>query len=810
MRAKCIQAVTQAIGRPITQAESVEIERRILRNMRSLAAADPQAWRAKGSTQRLSDAAAQAATQLLGEAQAKQIRVAQAAVAQGRWLGVLADAKASGTRQADAVFAELERVDRYRKGVERDYFRQLVDAIEAVDGRFLGLIEDAKVAKAMVDEIFGRDSGSAKAKAAAKAWLDTAESMRVRFNASGGDIGKLDYSYLPQPHDQVRVLQAGQQAWVDDTLPLLDRARYYNEDGTAFSDQQMRDMLSAAWETISSGGLNKQTPGAFRGTGAGITANPAAKTREIHFTGPDEYMAYQQAYGRGSVLGAMQSHVGRMARDIALAETMGPNWKQTFAVTRDTMRKDGVSTRTLASTIDVEQAFGTLTGQYQIPAHAQLASIVQGMRNVEVAAKLGGAVLSSVTDVGTLLVTAGFHRLPMHTLAANVIRSFGSDTAGYANRAGLMADSLISDMNRWAEGNIGAGWTGKLANATMKLSLMNAWTDSLRRGFSVTMMGGLGKLSRTDWGKLDAADQARLERAGISQADWDVIGKATPQNWKGQEMLTPDSIRAITDPTVTDAQKNAVAAKVLGFVVDESEYAVVNPDLATRTIQQGGTQKGTATGELWRSAMLFKSFPVAMITRHWRRTMDDTMSPAGRLAYGAALLTALTTMGYVAMSLKDMARGKDPKDASDPRSWGAAVIQGGGAGILGDFLFSSQNRFGGGLGATLAGPLLGDAITGAELAFGAIANAAKGETPDGAAKALRLGVGITPGASLWYARAALERAVLHDAQEYLSPGYLARMQSRAQKDFGQSFWWEPGQMEPARPPDLTKMIPGME
>lgn len=803
MRAKCIQAVEQAIGRAITQAESVEIERRILRNMRSLAAADPQGWRAKGSAQRLAEAADQAATQLLGEAQAKQIRVAQAAAAQGRWLGVLADAKASGTRQADAVFAELERVDRYRKGVERDYFRQLVDAIDAIDGKLLGLIEDAAVAKAVVDEIFGRSTGSVKARAAAKAWLETAEAMRVRFNGSGGDMGKLDYSYLPQPHDQVRVLKAGQQAWVDDTLPLLDRTRYYNEDGTPFTDPQMRAMLEAAWETISSGGVNKQTPGAFRGTGAGITANPAAKTREIHFAGPDEYMAYQQAYGRGSVLGSMQSHVGRMARDIALAESMGPNWKQTFAVTRDTMRKDGVSTRTLGATIDIEQAFGTLTGQYQIPAHAQFASIAQGARNIEVAAKLGGAVLSSVTDLGTMMVTAGFHRLPMHTMAANLIRSFGADATQYANRSGLMADSLITDMNRWAEGNIGAGWTGKLANATMKLSLMNAWTDSLRRAFSVTMMGGMGRLSRIDWGALDATDRARLERGGISQADWAVIRQATPEQWRGQEMLTPEAIRATGLPGAEQ-----VASKVLGYVVDESEYAVVNPDLATRTIQQGGTQKGTATGELWRSAMLFKSFPVAMITRHWRRTMDDTLSPAGRIAYGAALFTALTAMGYVAMSLKDMARGKDPKDTSDPRTWGAAAIQGGGAGIMGDFLFSTQNRFGGGLGATLAGPLLGDAITGAELAFGAIANATKGEAPDGAAKALRLGVGITPGASLWYARAALERAVLHDAQEYLSPGYLSRMTARAQKDFGQSFWWEPGRLEPARPPDMSKMIGG--
>lgn len=813
MREKCRVAVSKAVGRDVTAAEAAGLEKRLTSAMRDLARRDPQGWAGKSQAQRFSEAADAAAAQLAGEARAKQVRVAQAATAQARWLQMLDDAKASGRPQAEAVFAGLERVDAYRKGVERDYFRRVVDAIEAIDSRLLGLVEDARAARAIVDEIFGRDSGSAKAKAAAKAWLDTAEAMRVRFNAAGGDIGKLDYSYLPQPHDQVRVLRAGQDAWVNDTLPLLDRGRYFHEDGKRFTDDDLRGMLRAAWETISSGGANKHTPGAFKGQGSGLLANPAGKTREIHFRGPDEYSSYMQAYGGRSTLGAMQAHIGRMARDIALAETMGPNWAQTFRVTRDTIVQDGHSTRALGGTFDIQSAFGTLTGAYNRPAHAQMAQIAQGARNIEVAAKLGGAVLSSVTDVGTLAVTAGFHRLPMLTMAANVVRSFGPDAAAFANRAGLMADSLITDMNRWAEGNIGAGWTGKLANATMKLSLMNAWTDSLRRAFSITMMGGMGRLAKTEWSALDAGDRARLTRAGLTEADWQVVRQATPEDWRGQAMLTPEAIRATGAPGAEQ-----VAAKVLGYVVDESEYAVVNPDLATRTIQQGGTQKGTAAGELWRSALLFKSFPIAMITRHWRRTFDETLTPAGRLAYGAGLMTALTTLGYVAMSMKDISRGKDPKDTTDGRTWAAAFAQGGGAGILGDFLFSQQNRFGGGLTSTLAGPLIGDVTTALELGFGLVQNLA-GEASDlatgedtprkyGGAKALRLATGITPGASLWYARAALERAVLHDMQEYLSPGYLNRMRARTEKDFGQQWWWEPGSLEPARAPDLSPMIGG--
>jgi hypothetical protein len=41
-------------------------------------------------------------------------------------------------------------------------------------------------------------TGNPVAKAAARAWLDTIEGLRVRFNAAGGDVGKVDYGWLPE------------------------------------------------------------------------------------------------------------------------------------------------------------------------------------------------------------------------------------------------------------------------------------------------------------------------------------------------------------------------------------------------------------------------------------------------------------------------------------------------------------------------------------------------------------------------------------------------------------------------------------
>jgi hypothetical protein len=74
-----------------------------------------------------------------------------------------------------------------------------------------------------------------------------------------------------------------------------------------------------------------------------------------------------------------------------------------------------------------------------------------------------------------------------------------------------------------------------------------------------------------------------------------------------------------------------------------------------------------------------------------------------------------------------------------------------------------------------------------------------------AAESLRWANSQLPYVSLWQARAAWEHAFLHNAQEALNPGYLGRMQKRAMKDWGQGYWWAPGELTPDRAPDFGRI-----
>lgn len=73
------------------------------------------------------------------------------------------------------------------------------------------------------------------------------------------------------------------------------------------------------------------------------------------------------------------------------------------------------------------------------------------------------------------------------------------------------------------------------------------------------------------------------------------------------------------------------------------------------------------------------------------------------------------------------------------------------------------------------------------------------------AELVRMVKGLTPGANLWYTKAATDHLIFHNLQEYFSPGYLRKMEKRARSQFGKSYWWRPGEITPDSAPDFSKV-----
>jgi hypothetical protein len=831
MNPKCIQAVQAAAGRALTKAELKNIEDLINLTMRKMSIADPAAWRAKSADQRVIEGAQQAMADMHAEAALKveraQLQIIKTAAMETR-VGDLMTHYGIGRNKA--LVREMELTGNYIDGIKNEHLSHMMDLLDAVGSKegasagrkglmLLFDAENPQMSRDLAAEIFNQANGATGnqlAQKGARAWLDSIEQMRQRFNAGGGDVGKLDYGYLPQPHDQGLVRGAGNAAardkWVYDTLPLLDRSRYLQEDGIHMTDSQLAGVLNSAWETIRTDGLNKMEPGKGGGAGSGARANAGSESRQIHFKDAESYLAYMSQYGGGSMYDAMLGHVGGMARDIGLVERYGPNANQQMRLQLDLAEQaDGAVTRTALLT--PESYWNTLSGASGSMGNSAIASTLataaQTTRNLNVAGKLAGATLSSLTDLSTYFVTTGYNKLSYWEAIKNVPKAASKDTKDFLAMQGVIAESMISDLNRWSGDTIKNNWSGRLANSTMKLSLMNAWTDTLRNAFAMTHMNGLAKMAKSDWSKLAEYDRWRMTSKGITEADWSVIRHADLTAYNGQEFLTPQSIRATGAGNV-----NEVVAKVLGMIKDESEYAVLNPDLAARTLQTwGGKQRGTIDGELARSVMQFKSFPIAMMTRHWRRMLETPKGMDGqplisnKFAYTGAMAVSLTAMGAVVLQAKEVVKGRDPLDMTTGKFWFRAFLQGGGAGFLGDVLLrdstsdlsSQQGLF------ELLGPSAGTAASLYQITKGNIDKATAGKNTHAGAQAVNLTRANMPFLNLWYAKTAFDHMGLHALQENLSPGYLSRMQQRARKDWNQQYWWTPGTGGPDRGPDLSAM-----
>jgi len=830
-----VQEAAKALGREaLTKAQLAAIDARLSATMRQLARTDPE-WQAKSIDQRMAAASEQAMADIAAEGARKvenlQRQILKTAATETR----IADI--GGKSRSKALVRDIEQTSQYITGIRNEGIGQMVDLMDAAKtgegagfGRrvamFLFDAENPGMTRDLVHEIFANGDGSTGNKVAqlgAQAYLKVAETYRQRFNAAGGDVGKLDYGYLPQPHDSTRVRDAGRDAWVDKTLPLLDRSRYVDEAGARLPDAEVRSILGRAWETVATEGVNKTEPGAFKSAGA--KANAGSESRQIHFKDGDSYLSYMQEFGRGTMYEAVTGHIGTMARDIGLVERYGPNPNAQMRLQFDLAgRNDGRKTDNLERSFGIQPQsyWDVVSGVTGTPQSARLAQLGMHARAIQTMGKLGGAVISSITDLATFISSTGYNKLSYWDAFTNIGKTAASkDTREFLTTHGIIAESMSNDLNRWAGDNLGQNWSGRLANSTMKLSLMNAWTDTMRRAFSLTMMQGLARLSKTEWSKLSEWDRSHMQRKGLTEADWQVIQKAELTEFSGKQHLTPEAIRA-----GGDERSDEVVSKVLGLIQDESEYAVLNPDLAVKVMATGGMQAGTVPGELARSVMQFKSFPAAMISRHWRRMMEapvvsDGSAPAGmngpaamnRLMYGGALLLTTTALGAIATQAKQIIQGKDPIDMTGQHAgkfWLRAVAQGGGLSIVGDLLLNNPNDSLGGFARSFGGTMLGPAIsTGAEglgIALEEGYRASEGKDTHAGARFLRLARSNAPYLNLWYAKAAIDHAGMHALQENLSPGYLSKMKQRARKDFGQDYWWTPGTGAPDRAPDLGKAV----
>ncbi len=138
-------------------------------------------------------------------------------------------------------------------------------------------------------------------------------------------------------------------------------------------------------------------------------------------------------------------HVFRSLLDQVKAETATANPSKTGKVER------------LAN--NTENLYNFISGKTQPVANPHIARWSDNIRNWLVASRLGSALLSSFSDLGTMYLSAKVTNLPMNQLFRNQLEAMDPTNRtelARARRAGLAMESLLGSVNRWAMDNMGA------------------------------------------------------------------------------------------------------------------------------------------------------------------------------------------------------------------------------------------------------------------------------------------------------------------------------------------------------------------
>lgn len=842
MRQECIQAVNRALGRSASAGETRDIENRIRLSMRKLAGADPAGWRQLSASDQLQRAAIDAAQSIEHDAALRRLRTAKAILAHDRMRNYI-DSQVAAGYDKDGI-ASLGRmlasrpdgknnvtsVEASRRGIEADASRLMSKSWNVAGGKFLHLLRDKLAENTLVRALHGDKTVPKEFQDAAADFHNAAESLRRRFNAAGGDIGRLENWGMPHSWSDARLIKAGRQTWTDFMLPLMDRSVYTHEDGTPYTDGEMRKLLDEAWTSVATSGANKVLGGERRPSG-GIKANRNNAERQIHLKDADAYSAAMARFSERGVMDAMMGHISRLSRDIALVEQFGPNADRQFAhfldqeTAKTKIDNPGQKGVADAHARFVERLYNYEAGNGPPPPESWHGKALQVWRDLNVL-KLGSTLISSIADYGTMHLTAHVNGIPSYKMFLNELRALNpadKTEKAMAESAGLMVREYSQQLARYG-GDIGShGWSQKLSNTFLKVTLLPYATEARRRAFSYGMMDQVGKAVR-DFDRIDGlndADQRFIKRSGITQEDWDVMRLAQADDWGGNHiLLTPDAIYRIPDTEVAKVTnedplvaKSRAASNLMGFVIGEQDRAVIEPGSRTRVAIGADQRADGFYGFISKSFALFKSFSFEITYQHLFRALQGFETKRGSAAYLAALIASTTILGAVANGIKDIIAGRDPRSLNLSnkegwKNWVAALTTGGGLGLYGDFLINTYGSRGSTLAEQVAGPLVADASTLLNVGQQAVASSTdpnadvmKQLRPTGPSTVNALKPYV-PGSSLWYTKAVMDHLVFNQLSDQLSPGYLNRMKAKARQQ-KRSNWWEPDKATPNRAPDLT-------
>lgn len=642
---------------------------------------------------------------------------------------------------------------------------------------------------------------------AVRKWQDY---TRTVANEAGASIGKVRGYVATTFHDSSRIAK-DRDGWLQSAVSNFDLTRMADE--MDIDEADVRDALLGIWQDLSDGVHLKlwQPPKSmqFLKRDAG---KEVSHERVIHFKDAESWSRYNDSFGAGNLREAVMWGLRRQSLATAMMKGLGPRYQDNFdELTGEVlirMKKRGDAPAKITQfQKDIKNYrrmyLAQLDGSLDIAANDTLATVAGSIRAIQTMSSLGASTLSSVSDLGVMVLGAKYNGM-------NSLQAVGKGIANLftgipkAERLELQADLGVAlsslsgklTVGRFTPEDDVRGMLGSLQQKFFTFNLQNRWTDSFREAIAEVMSANLARRIGDSFDALPERLRTTLGLYGLDAAKWDIVRQAEVGEVDGVRFLAPRDLDDLPDsafhsylaareleptPSRIAETRKEIQRQLRAYFSDQNQYMMLTPDAGTMGLMKQGTQRGTGIGEAVRFMMQFKSFSLAYTTKVIGREIKQ-----GGIVGVSQMLALSVLTGYAAMTLKDAFKQRTPRDPTDWRTFGAAFAQGGGAGLYSDVLFSQvlDRRFKDAL-VSLAGPTAGDVNSLLDI----VARASQGE--DAGAATVRMVQANAPFLNVFYTRLLLDYLIFYRIQEWMNPGALARMERRMQEQTGQTYIGSP-------------------
>jgi len=643
--------------------------------------------------------------------------------------------------------------------------------------------------------------------------LKTAQdNWRGRLNDLGANIGELRDWITRTIHNTEKMANASKGsklvsdnriAWREFIKPKLDLQRTF----IGVTDpKKIDEILDGIYDSLMSGDHLKHG-GTNSIYGTRNVTNRLNAARVLHFKDATARHEYDVEFGEPSLKESILGVLSNSARNIALMQELGTNPRDTFEKILSLLRKkyksqDPKFLKKLEFK-NFENEFKEIDGSINAIGKHTMANVGMAIRSFQNMGKLGFVGITSWADLAQYMATTNFQGrgflTGFHEAMGGLFKTGDKAATEFLD---VTSNSVVAYQgNAYAASNETWGTMSKLQNLFFKWSSLNRWISRLKSAMTNGLARHYGMLADTKWLDLKIRERNLLKLYGIDEGKWDMLRSIKTLDVDNRRYMTAEGVDDLSDDVIKKyLGKNVSQREIRNFkrdlettyrnvLVDQALHGTPEPDSAVRAVMNQGLEKGTGKGEAIRFIGQFKSFPITI----WKKIIGRELKSYGPDDSKLSTITGLTSMlllstifGYIAMSAKDMLKGRSPRDPKKAGVLAQALAQGGGLGIYGDFLYQEmQNEYGGGMADTIMGPAFGD--------FMKLLNIVKNmnEPKKAGKKFVQFAEGNIPFLNMFYSKAAYDYLIGYQIKEYLDPGYFDRISSKHKEQRGQTYYFKP-------------------